>query len=207
MRYVQPTWIAGLLAMVIVASLWSVTSAAPMIRIDHQLAAAGTSTPYSQATDTLPTQWDLFTQPNVTLEALGIPEPAIEADLPADLAEPSNGNPNGLVLGHVVRLKEQRTSGYDVWGVYDRLAHMPAPRVLHFDPPPMMTMPAPARWTAPAPQPNHLGGYFPLRTTVDDPDPFTPQIIIVPEPASVALLALGTSLIVLPHRKRNAQRR
>jgi hypothetical protein len=203
MRYIEPSWIGGLLAVAMIAAMASPGSAAPMIRIDHQLAAAGTSTPYSQATDTLPTQWDLFTQPNVTLEALGIPEPAIEADLPADLAEPSNGNPNGLVLGHVVRLKEQRISGYDVWGVYDRLAHMPAPRVLHFDPPPAMTMPAPARTSLPAAQPNYLGGYLPLRTTVDDPDPFTPQIIIVPEPASVALLALGTSLIVLPRRKRD----
>jgi hypothetical protein len=174
---------------------------APATSMDFDLAAAGTQVPYSQLVDAIPTQWKLFTQPTLMSAAIGLSAPSASALNVSSLAEPALGNPNQTMLGQIVALGNSGGADRNVWGIYDRLAVIPAPIVLYFD----------RYLTAP------IGIQRPTSSSFDLPILYGPgslsgesagansgggfaPIIIVPEPMTVALLATGS--LALAQRRR-----
>jgi hypothetical protein len=100
--------------------------------MDYALANAGTRSPYSQLVDAIPTPWSHLRQPMIGASGTGLPEPPISARYPADMAETGVGGAGHTTLGHILAIG---ISGADraVYGIYDRLAVLPAPIFLYFD--------------------------------------------------------------------------
>lgn len=111
-----------------------VTSPTHAGTMDYALANAGGRSPYSQRVDAIPTPWDHLRQPMIGPSGTGLPEPPVSARYPADMAETGTGAVPHTTLGHILNIG---VSGADraVYGIYDRLAALPAPIFLYFDAP------------------------------------------------------------------------
>ncbi|MHB1157233.1 MAG: hypothetical protein ACYC26_10390 [Phycisphaerales bacterium] len=180
---VFPVWVLGLLALL---------TSPVLADIDFNLANAGASRPYSQLSDAIPTAWTLLNPAAVSGPTIGR-SPADWLLSPANLAEPGLGSPNTMTLGQIV---PTGIPGADrgVWGVFDRLAVISVPHLLYFD-----------TFSTRAYHPADLltnTGYLPILFGPGDLSGgdsgvaggsssggfiFDP-VIVVPEPASLALL-------------------
>ncbi len=191
------TWGWALLVMI-----FSVPALAGM---DHSLAAAGTREPYSQLVDAIPTQWNLFTQPTLFSQGVGLPEWSVSPYHPASLAEPGVGNPNVVLLGQIVGLGQSGGADRNVFAVYDRLAELPIPIVLYFHPggTPRQYITQPFERAEPRVVFQGGGGIGGGGSSGPADAPMvTPWVI--PEPTSMALVGVGAMLWL--RRKRTSTR-
>lgn len=192
-------------AMIVALSAWFAGGvpayAAPL---DRQLAAAGTQVPFSNDVNAIPTLWALF---NAQLIATG-PSSLLQATNPSALgpgsfAEPGRGNNNFQMLGQIVQLDVPNVDR-PIYGIYDRLAFVPAARVLYFDSleqTPFVVGPDLARsgfLSDLVGGDTTAGGAAGIGAlgALDAPEPF----VVIPEPATFALL--GTGAAIMGYRKR-----
>lgn len=181
-------------AMCIAAWFGAATRALP---IDYTLTASGGDVPFADRSDVVPTMWSLFLNHSLSI-ATGPSLDVFEADLPADLAEPAVGNPNGQALGQIVRYGQPAGTDRKLWLIYERWAMVPSPQRMYFDAAVPMLAP---EYVPPTP----LAVYEPIggvpfagshARTVSGPSRIAP----IPEPATWGLL----SLALLSTRRRRA---
>lgn len=191
----RTTWALGL---ILVVCSFAVPARAA---IDLALANAGSQVPFSQLSDAIPTAWSLLNPTAVTGPAVGQP-PSAWLALPANLAEPSEGNPNPVTLGQIVSVGSPDGADRNVWGIFDRLAIIPIPVLLYFDnfsrflaePKPLDTRSdyLPTYW-------GHAGGIVGESSGASSPSYRLSNITEVPEPAT-ALILLPAALALLARR-------